>query len=123
LFDFNKLGALKDMMQQAQTMRAEMEQKLAATMVEGSAGGGLVTVRMNGRKEVLKLKIDPANVSGSLTPSDVEMLEDLIAAAVNDASHKVDAAMKDSMQNTLNGLGIGAGAGDLLDSLNPPDRS
>jgi DNA-binding YbaB/EbfC family protein len=102
--DFGKLGKLKDMMQQAQSMHGELDQKLAATIVEGSAGGGLVTVRMNGRKEILKLHIDPANVSGSLNASDVEMLEDLITAAVNDAGLKVDAAVKDTLQSTMGGL-------------------
>jgi hypothetical protein len=112
MMDFGKLGQLKNWMQQSQSMRSEMEQKLAATIVEGAAGGGLITVSMNGRKELLKLTIDPANVSGSLTASDVEMLQDLIVAAVNDAGRKADAAIKDTLQSSM---------GDLLGGLKLPD--
>jgi len=112
MIDFGKLGQLKEIMQQAQQMRGEMEQKLSTTVVEGAAGGGLVTVKMNGRKELLKLTIDPANVSGSLTSSDVEMLQDLIIAAVNDAGRKVDVAVKDTLQSSM---------GAMLGGLKLPD--
>jgi DNA-binding YbaB/EbfC family protein len=113
MMDFAKLGAMKDALQKAQEMRVEMEQKLATTVVEGSAGGGLVTARMNGRKELLKLTIDPANVSGSLTPGDVEMLQDLITAAVNDAGRKVDDILKGTMQNAMKDV-LPAGLANLL---------
>jgi hypothetical protein len=110
--DFAKLGQLKNMLQQAQQARGDLEQKLASTIVEGSSGGGLVTVSMNGRKDLLKLTIDPANVSGSLNASDVEMLQDLITAAVNDAGRKVDAILKDTLQSSF---------GSMLGGLDLPE--
>ncbi len=100
--DFSDLGKLKDMMSQAKDMQDQMEVKLAATTVEATSGGGVVTVRMNGKKEVLKLKIDPA-VMGS-SPADLELLEDLIIAAVNEAGRRADEAMKSSVQESMGGL-------------------
>ncbi len=100
--DLSDLGKLKDMMSQAKDMQDQMEARLAATTVEATSGGGVVTVRMNGKKEVLKLKIDPA-VMGSST-ADLELLEDLIIAAVNEAGRRADAAQKSSVQETMGGL-------------------
>jgi DNA-binding YbaB/EbfC family protein len=79
-----------------------MERKLAETIVEASSGGGVVTVRMNGKKEVLRLKIEP-NAIGS-AGSDLELLEDLITAAVNEAGRRADDAMKSSVAGMMGGL-------------------
>jgi nucleoid-associated protein EbfC len=102
--NFADLGKMKDLMAQAHTMQEQMERRLAETVVEATSGGGVVTVRMNGRKELLHLKIDPA-VMGS-SESDIEMLEDLIAAAVNEAGRKADEAMKSSVQGMMGGLSL-----------------
>ncbi len=107
--NLSDLGKMREMMSHANAMQQEMEQKLAATVVEAGSGGGVVTVRMNGKKEVLKLKIDPA-VLGS-TAGDLELLEDLILAAVNEAGRRADEAMKSSTQSML---------GDLMGGLDLP---
>jgi len=98
---------LAEMMSQASKMQEEMQQKLSQTIVEGSSGGGAVAVTMNGKKELIKVHIDPAAVA-SLTGAspDVEMLEDLVVAAVNDAARKADEAIKSSLQGALGGLNI-----------------
>ena len=102
--DLSDLSKLKEMMSQAKDMQDQMEQKLATTIVEATSGGGVVTVRMNGKKEVLKLKIDPA-VMGS-SAADLELLEDLIIAAVNEAGRRADDAMKSSVQNMMGSLDL-----------------
>ncbi len=102
--DFGDLGKMQEMMQQAQQMQEKMEKKLAETVVEASTGGGVVTVRMNGRKEVLRLKIDPSAVGSA--GSDLELLEDLITAAFNDAGRRADEAMKSSVQGMMGGLNL-----------------
>ncbi|HMF53710.1 MAG TPA: YbaB/EbfC family nucleoid-associated protein, partial [Edaphobacter sp.] len=93
--DFSDLAKMKDMMGQARQMQEQMERKLAETVVEASSGGGVVSVRMNGKKEVLRLKIEPSAIGGS--GGDLELLEDLIAAAVNEAGRRADEAMKASV--------------------------
>ncbi len=98
------MSKLQEMMGQAQQMQAEMETKLAATVVEASSGGGLVTARVNGRKELLRLRIEPTALSAS--GSDIEMLEDLITAAINEAGRKADQAMQSGMQGMLGGLDL-----------------
>lgn len=87
-----------------------MQQKLSKSVVEASSGGGAVTVKMNGKKEVLKVTIDPAAVA-SLTGStaDVEMLEDLIAAAFNEAGRRAEELLKSNMQGMLGGLNLPPG--------------
>ena len=102
--NFSDLGKMQEMMTQAKQMQEEMEQKLAATTVQATSGGGVVTVKMNGKKEVLKLKIDPT-VMGS-SASDLELLEDLIIAAVNEAGRRADDAMKSSVQGMMGGLNL-----------------
>jgi nucleoid-associated protein EbfC len=72
------------------------------TVVEGSSGGGSVTVKMDGRKQVLSIKIDPEAVKAS----DLEMLQDLITAAINGAGRKVDEAMQSSVGGMLGGMGL-----------------
>lgn len=96
---------IPEMLAQANQMQEQMQQKLAETIVEGSAGGGAVTVSMNGKKQLLKLRIDPS-AALSLTGGqpDVEMLEDLIVSAVNDAGRKAEEALQSSVQGMLGGL-------------------
>lgn len=93
---------LQEMMSQAKRQYELLQQKMVETIVEGSAGGGAVVVKMDGRKQVLSIKIDPEAVKSG----DVEMLQDLVAAAVNGANQKVDEAMKSTMGGMLGGLGI-----------------
>lgn len=92
----------QEMMQQAQKQAQELQQKMQQTIVEASAGGGSVTIKMNGQKQVLQTKIDPSVVTGG----DIEMLQDLITAAVNEAGRKVDAAMQSTVGGMLGGLGL-----------------
>ncbi|HEX4039419.1 MAG TPA: YbaB/EbfC family nucleoid-associated protein [Acidobacteriaceae bacterium] len=101
---------LQEMLGQARQMQEEIQQKLAATVVEASSGGGAVSVKMNGKKEILKITIDPAAVSSLTGPApDVEMLEDLIAAAVNEAGRRAEDIMKSSVQGMLGGLNLPPG--------------
>ncbi len=103
---------ISEMLSQANQMQEEVQRKLGETVVEASSGGGAVTVTMNGKKEVIKMHIDPSAVI-SLTGGqpDVEMLEDLIAGAVNEAGRRADDAIKSSVQGMLGGLKIpGLGA-------------
>jgi hypothetical protein len=103
---FNPLK-MAEMLSQANKMQEEMQRKLAQTVVEGSSGGGAVTVTMNGKKELIKIKIDPAAVASLSGPSpDVEMLESLIVGAVNEAGHKADEAIKSNLQGALGGLNL-----------------
>lgn len=98
---------ISEMLSKANQMQEEVQRKLADTVVEASAGGGAVNATMNGKKELLKLRIDPAAVmSLSGNQADVEMLEDLIVAAVNGAGRQADEAIKSSMQGLLGGLKI-----------------
>ena len=82
---------MAEMLSQANKMQEEMQRRLEQTVVEGSSGGGAVTATMNGKKELVKIKIDPSAVTSLSGPNpDVEMLEALIVGAVNDAGHKAD---------------------------------
>src|SRR5579875_458277 len=99
--DFNQM---QEMLSQANAMRESMDEKLATTIVEASSGGGAVEVRMNGRKEVLKITITPA--AASAAAGDITMLEDLIVAAVNEAGRKADAAMQAASGDLLGNLGL-----------------
>jgi hypothetical protein len=103
---FNPLK-ISEMLSQAGQMKDEMQRKLEATVVEGSSGGGAVTVTMNGKKQLVKIKIDPSAVV-SLTggAADVEMLEDLVVAAVNAAGQKAEDAIQSSLKGMLGGLNI-----------------
>lgn len=102
--DFSDLAKMKDMMGQARQMQEQMERKLAETVVEASSGGGVVSVRMNGKKEVLRLKIEPSAVGSA--GSDLELLEDLIAAAINEAGRRADEAMKANVAGMMGGLNL-----------------
>ena len=103
---FNPLK-MQEMLSQANQMKEEMQRKLEQMVVEGSSGGGAVTATLNGKKQMLKIRIDPAAVVGlSGGKPDVEMLEDLVVAAGNDAGRKADDAMQSSVQGLLGGLNI-----------------
>ena len=90
------------MMQQAKQMQEQMQKRMAETKVEATAGGGMVTFVVNGAKQVLSIRIDPDVVSRD----EVEMLQDLIVAALNDANRRVDEQLGNSMKGMLGNLGI-----------------
>ena len=92
---------LQDLMAQAKQQYETLQKKMEQTVVEASSGGGSVTVKMDGRKQVLGIKIDPEAVKAG----DIEMLQDLVMAALNEASRKVDHEMKSSIGGMLGGLG------------------
>jgi nucleoid-associated protein EbfC len=94
---------MQEMMTRAQEMQEQMQQKMRETHVEASAGGGAVVVRMNGEKQVLSVKIDKD------ATSDVEMLQDMVIAAVNEAARKVDSAMQSQLGGLLGGMGMPPG--------------
>jgi len=97
---------ISEMLSQASHMQEEVQRKLEMTVVEGSSGGGAVTATVNGKKQLLKIKIDPSAVVsliGSQQP-DVEMLEDLVVAAVNEAGRKAEEVIQASVQGMLGDL-------------------
>jgi nucleoid-associated protein EbfC len=101
---------MQEMLEQARNMQSQMQEKLSQTIVEASSGGGAVSVKMNGQKQVLQLKIDASAVTSlSSSPSDVEMLEDLIIAALNEAGRRADDAMKSNLSGMLCGLNLPPG--------------
>ena len=89
-------------MKQAQEMQERLKKQMTELRVEATAGGGMVTVIMNGTKQLQSIKIDPEVVS----KDDVEMLQDLIVAAINDAGRKVDEQLSQSMGGLMGGLKI-----------------
>ena len=93
---------IQQMMKQAQQMQERMQKQMEEMRIEATAGGGMVTVVINGSKQVQSLKIDPEAVS----KDDVEMLQDLILAAINDAHRKADEAMSKQMQGMMGGMKI-----------------
>jgi DNA-binding YbaB/EbfC family protein len=93
---------IQEMITQAKQQYEVLQKKMEETVVEASSGGGSVTVKMNGRKQALSIKIDPEVVKAG----DLEMLEDLVTSAVNAASGKVDQAMQSTMGGMLGGMGI-----------------
>ena len=100
-------GGLGNLMKQAQQMQAEMQKaqaELASMEVTGEAGGGMVRVTMTGRHDVRRVEIDD-----SLIGDDKEMLEDLVAAAVNDAVHRIEAETQEKMSKLTSGLNLPAG--------------
>ena len=94
---------LQDLMSQAKRQYDVMQKKMQETIVDASAGGGTVTVKMDGRKHVLSIKIDPE----AMKSGDVEMLQDRVTAAVNEAARKVDESMQSTVGGMLSGLGLG----------------
>lgn len=99
------LGQMLKQAQEVQSKMAEMQDKLAATELTGASGGGMVKLTLNGKNEMRAIKID----AGLLDPKDVEMLEDLIVAAFNDAKAKVDAHMAEEMAKITGGLQLPPG--------------
>jgi DNA-binding YbaB/EbfC family protein len=93
---------IQSMMKQAQQMQERLQKQMAEMRVEATAGGGMVTVVVNGTKQVQSVTIDPEVVS----KDDVEMLQDMIVAAVNDAGRKVDEQLGQSMSGLMGGLKI-----------------
>lgn len=96
---------MKKMMRQAAQMQEQMQRELADLRVSASAGGGVVTATLNGQKELLELKIEPAAVD----PEDVEMLQDLVVAAVNEAARRVEEGIQEKVGGMMPG-----GLGGLL---------
>jgi DNA-binding YbaB/EbfC family protein len=92
----------KQLMKQVQQMQEQMQRKMSELRVEGTAGGGMVKATMNGSKELIAVVIDKEAVD----PNDVEMLQDLVVAAVNEASRKVDEEMSSSMSAMTGGMKI-----------------
>jgi nucleoid-associated protein EbfC len=88
---------MQQMMKQAQAMQEKMQKEMEEMVVDATAGGGVVSVKMQGTKELIALQIDPEAVKDG----DVEMLQDMIVAAVNEASRKVDEAMKSKLGGML----------------------
>jgi nucleoid-associated protein EbfC len=93
---------IQNMMKQAQQMQERMQKQMADMRIEATAGGGMVTVVIDGAKQVHSIRIDPEAVS----KDDVEMLQDLILAALNDAHRKADEAMAKQMQGMMGGMKI-----------------
>ncbi len=88
---------IKQLMKQAEQMQAQMQQRLSTIKVEGSAGGGMVKAEMSGNKELLAITIDKEAVD----PNDVEMLQDLVKAAVNEAARRVDEEMQGQLGSMM----------------------
>ncbi len=96
-------GNMQAMMRQAQQMQERLQQEIAQIKVEATAGGGMVSVQMDGQKNLLAVKIDP-EVAG-----DVEMLQDMIVAAANEAVKKVDDEVQQKTRGMLGGMGLPPG--------------
>lgn len=102
MYPGGKQGNMNDLMKQAKKMQEQMmkaQEELANQVVEATAGGGMVTVRMNGQNELLSVKLDKEVVD----PDDVEMLEDLILAAVNEAHQKIAKSSEEEMSKLIPG--------------------
>ena len=93
---------MQQILKQAQKMQEQLQKQMEDLVVEASAGGGMVTVKMNGQKQLLSVAIDPE----ALSSSDREMLQDLILAAVNEANRKVDEQLQSQLGNLAGGLKI-----------------
>ena len=93
---------MQQLMKQAQQMQEKLQKQMEATVVDATAGGGMVSVKMNGQKQLLSIQIDPEVFTGG----DRDMLQDLIVAAVNEGIRKVDEAMQGQLGNLTGGLKI-----------------
>jgi len=91
---------LQDLMSKAKAQYDVLQKKMQETIVEASSGGGAVTAKMDGRKQLLSIRIDPETVKSG----DVEMLQDLVLAAINEAARKVDAQLQSTVGGMLGGL-------------------
>jgi nucleoid-associated protein EbfC len=94
---------IQQLMSQAKQQYESLQKKMQETVVEASSGGGTVQVKMDGRKQLLSLKIEPEAVQAG----DIEMLQDLVMAAVNEAARQVDQAMQSTVGGMLGGMGLG----------------
>ncbi len=92
---------LQDLMMQARQQYEGLQKKMQETVIDASAGGGSVTVKMNGQKRLLEVRIDPE------AAKDVEMLQDLVTAAVNEAGRKIDEQLQSTVGGMLGGMGLG----------------
>ena len=92
---------LQDLMSQARQQYESLQKKMQDTVVDASAGGGSVTVKMNGQKRLLEVRIDPE------AAKDIEMLQDLVTAAVNEAGRKIDEQLQSTVGGMLGGMGLG----------------
>ncbi len=105
---FGNMGNMQGMMKKMQKLQAEMaklQEDLKSRTIEASAGGGVVTVVANGKKELVSVKIDPSAVD----PEDVDMLQDLLLAAVNEAMRKVDEMSEREMSKLTAGMKLPPG--------------
>lgn len=93
---------LQELMSKAKSQYESLQKKMQETVIETSSGGGAITIKMDGRKQILNLRIDPEAAKSG----DVEMLQDLIVAAVNEAGRKIDAQMQSTVGGMLGGLGL-----------------
>ena len=93
---------MQQLMKQAQKMQEQLQKQMESTIVESTAGGGMVSVKMNGQKQLISIQIDPEVFSGN----DKDMLQDLIVAAVNEGIRKVDDALAGQLGNLTGGLKI-----------------
>ena len=98
----NPFGDPRKLMKQLQQTQERVQQEIAALKIEATSGGGMVRVEMDGQKNLLSLKIDPEAVN----KDDVEMLQDLITAAVNEAARKTDAAVQEKIGSLAGGMKI-----------------
>ena len=93
---------MQQLMKQAQQMQEKLQKQMESTLIEATAGGGMVSVKMNGQKQLLSVQIDPEVFGGG----DKDMLQDLIVAAVNEATRKVDEALQGQLGGLTGGLKI-----------------
>lgn len=93
---------IQEMLSQARKQYEILQKKMQETIVEASSGGGSVAVKMDGRKQLLSIKIDPEVVKSG----DLEMLEDLVTAAVNEAARQIDQTVQSTVGGMLGGMGI-----------------
>src|SRR5579864_6791853 len=93
---------LQDLMSKAKSQYDALQKKMQDTVVEATSGGGAITVKMDGRKHLLSLRINHEAVKAG----DVEMLQDLVVAAINEAARKIDSQMQSTVGGMLGGLGI-----------------
>lgn len=96
-------GNMQKLLQQAQQAQEQLREEVSKIRVEASTGGGMVKIKMDGNKQVLSVEIDPE------AASDVEMLQDMIRGAVNEASKRVDEEAQGKMQGMLGGMGLPPG--------------
>jgi DNA-binding YbaB/EbfC family protein len=95
-----EVNAIQQMLSRLRQVQEDLQQQVNAVAVEASAGGGMVTVKMNGQKQIVDLRIEPEVFAGK----DQEMLQDLIRAAVNEASRRVDEELTNQMKNLAGGI-------------------